>query len=353
MTAGGDDNKSGPVIGDEALARRMAKASEVSKRESSDKALSRAGSGSVIRFAVAVLLLVGMLIMIIVSVGGASRHDEAVRANMHTIDELRSALADEEVAAQTGQDADALRRTLTRASSSGDDLESIQNDMASLDMEARDPTPALTEYADLVDESRSYFTVGSLTGGSFLPHGRWYQPFEPGRDSRGQAAWVQLPSDEWQWRFVPTRSVDQSGNVAGVWLATLTGGSQDGELLAWVTGWFDSRRDLWYGMQRGLTDLGMKHAGATNSSFEFDGDEGTILEPSPDTQALIDEAQRAAERSSRGGGSSSPTASPSRGGSGSGGSGSDSGSSGSDVDADDADSGGNADGEMDDPGLGG
>lgn len=307
MTA--DENKSTESSGssgvDEALARRMAKASEVSRRESSDKALARAGSGSVIRFGLVIVLLLVTITMIVISVGGAAKHDDAVRANLHTIDELRTALGEQKVAEQSQTDSEGLRKTLTSASTSGADLESIQNEMASLDLEAKDPSGALQDYADLVDESRGYFTVGSLTGGSFLPHGKWYQPYEPGRDSRGKAAWVQLPGDAWSWRFMPTKSVDQSGNVTGVWVATLTGGADDGEMLAWVTGTFDSRRAVWFGMSRGLTDLGVKHSGATNSSLEFDGDEGTKIEPAPDAQSLMTEAERAAERSKRSGTSSS------------------------------------------------
>lgn len=312
MTAEDREKDTGPGKGDSELARRMARAGEVSRREASDRALNRAGTGSVIRFGAVVVMILAIMTMVIVSVGGASKHDEAVRANLHTIDELRTALGEEKVAADTQADAEALKRTLTEASVSGGDLESIQNEMAGLDMEAKDPTGALEQYAELVDESRGYYTVGSLTGGSFLPHGRWYQPFEPGRDSRGQAAWVALPGDEWGWRFVPTKTVDRSGNVAGVWLATLKGGDQDGQLLAWVSGWFDSRKSVWYGMSRGLSDLGVKHSGATNSSMDFDGDEGTIMEPVPDTQKLIDDAQKAAQRQKRsGGGSASSTSTPS------------------------------------------
>lgn len=294
----------GRPVDDAEVFARMRKAKEASEKGKLERALSRAPAGSVVRFSAVLVMGLILIGLIISSVSGAGEHARQSSANLAEIGELRKALADAEAAAGDVPDAASVEPALATAGVKGESLAEIQNDMAALDFGAKDTNTVMGQYADLVDESRKYFSPGALSGGAFLPQGRWYQPYEEGKDARGQAAWVQLPSSEWSWKFIPTKSVTERGSVAGVWEARLS----DGTLLAWVTGRFDNQRAQWSTMVRGLTFEGRQRVGAT-VSYDEDGKppaDSESLAPPPDERELLDRAGRARSSSS----SSSPSSAP-------------------------------------------
>lgn len=287
------------------LAGDIAKARNAAQKEKVDTALSRAPMGSILRYGAVVVLLLISLTMIVQSVGSAGSYDSKSQANLSQIESLRKDLADANSRKDQEVDPDSLRESLDSASSKGKALGSIQRDMGALDFGAKDLDPVLADYHSLTDESKKYFTVGALSGGSFAPQGRWFQPYEPGKNSQGKDAWVQLDKDKWTWEFMPTKTVDDDGNIAGVWTATMVGGDDDGKMLAWVTGSFNPRKAQWFGLTEGITALGKKYAGVSTSTFDFDGDEGTKLDPAPSESDLRDSADKAAEKSDSSSSSSS------------------------------------------------
>lgn len=269
------------------MADRMRKAREASQRTRIDDARRRAPKASVIRYAVVVALAVGSLGMVVYFTGTSTAHENAVRSNLSEIRELEKALAESEVGAQSVPDADELRPAFSTASAKGEELAALQNDMAGLNFEVRDRSAVLGEYGGLVDEAKKFFTTGSLSGGAFLPHGQWYQPHEPGKNEKGQAAWIRVSGDSWEWQSIPTKSVDSSGSITAVWEARFVGGEDDGMLLAWVAGKFDPQRGEFYDMRRGLTTEGNARLGATTSPPEGSSEKSLVA--APNEKDLIDD----------------------------------------------------------------
>lgn len=290
-TAGG----SGGQRIDADLAERMRKAKEAQARVSAEKARSRAPKASLIRYAAVVVLTVLTLGMVVYFTGTGSSHEKAVANNLSQIKDLEKALAEADVDIKNVPNAEQLSPAFAEAAAKAEELVTLQNDMAALNFDIKDRDPELAKYSDLVDEAKKYFTTGSLSGGQFLPHGQWYQPHKPGKNIRGQAAWVRIPASEWTWTAYPTKSVDADGNISVVWKAAFVGGKNDGLLLAWVTGKFDSRRGEFFDLKRGLTPEGAKRLGATTSPPEGSGDENTQLIPAPNDKDLIDEAIRSSK----------------------------------------------------------
>ena len=292
------------------MADRMRKAREASQRSRIDDARRRAPKASVIRYTMVVVLAVASLGMVVYFTGTSSAHESAVRSNLAEIRELEKALAESEVAAESVPDADELRPAFSTAAAKGEELATLQNEMGGLNFEVRDRSAALGEYGGLVDEAKKYFTTGSLSGGAFLPHGQWYQPHEPGKNEKGQAAWIRVSGDSWEWRSIPTKTVDGSGSITALWEASFVGGENDGMLLAWVTGKFDPQRGEFYDMKRGLTTEGNARLGATTSPPE--GSTEKSLVAAPNEKDLIDDALSATPTtgSSRGTGPTSATPTP-------------------------------------------
>lgn len=293
------DKQSRPLDDKEVFAR-MQKAKAAKDEVRAAKARSRAPLGSVVRVGAVVVMGLVALIIIVSTIWGASSHESKSAANLAEIGELQRALSEAEAAGQDIPDAASVEPSLAAAKVKGENLAGIQNDMAKLDMNGKDVRAALSTYSDLVDESKKYFSAGTLAGGAMLPQGRWYQPYVVGKDSRGQATWVQLPSSEWSWKFIETKSVTANGEVVGIWTASLA----DGKLLAWVTGKFDNRRAQWNTMMRGLTVEGASRVGATNS------DPSVKLDPPPSEKDVIDRAARERASSPSAGPSSAPSSAP-------------------------------------------
>ncbi|PZU04645.1 MAG: hypothetical protein DI630_00585 [Gordonia sp. (in: high G+C Gram-positive bacteria)] len=290
-TDSGTDGDSTPGQRPEAgMAERMRKAKEASQRTRIDNARRRAPKASVLRYAAVVILAVASLGMIVYFTGTSSAHESAVRSNLSEIRELEKALAEAEVGAKDIPDAEQLAPAFSAAAAKADDVAALQNEMAALDFEVKDRSNVLGQYGSVVDEAKKFFTTGSLSGGAFLPHGQWYQPHEPGKNDKGQAAWIRVPGKSWEWTAIPTKSVDSSGNITALWEARFVGGENDGMLLAWVAGKYDPQRSEFFEMKRGLTVEGNARLGATTSPPE--GSTEKSLVPAPNEKELIDEALR-------------------------------------------------------------
>lgn len=290
QTPGPEPEGAAPVRHEAGMADRMRKAKEASQRTRVDNARRRAPAASLIRYAVVVTFAVATLGMIVYFTGTSSGHENTVRSNLSEIKELEKALAEAAVGAKNIPDAEDLRPAFSSAATKADDLVSIQNEMAQLDFEVKDRSAVFEKYGSLVDEAKKYFTTGSLNGGAFLPHGQWYQPYEPGKNERGQAAWIRMQADTWEWQTIPTKSVDSSGNITTLWEARFVGGADDGMLLAWVLGKYDPQRGEFFDLKRGLTTEGHKRVGATTSPPEGSTEESLIV--APDEKELIDGALR-------------------------------------------------------------
>ena len=289
---------------DAGMAERMRKAKEASRRSQVDNARRRAPKASVVRFAAVVLFAVASLGMVVYFTGTSSAHENAVRSNLSEIKELERALAESEASAENVPEAEQLRPAFSSAAAKAEDLAALQNRMAGLNFEVRDRSGVLTEYGGMVDEAKKFFTTGSLSGGAFLPHGQWYQPHEPGKNEKGQAAWIRMPGESWGWQAIPTKSVDSAGSITALWEARFIGGENDGMLLAWVVGKYDPRRGEFFDMKRGRTVEGNDRLGATTSPPE--GNSEQTLVPAPNEKELIDDALRRAPASD-----TTPSVSPS------------------------------------------
>lgn len=274
------------------MAERMRKAKEASQRSRIDNARRRAPTASLVRYAFVVIFAVASLGMVVYFTGTSSSHESAVRSNLSEIRELEKALAEAEVSANDIPDAEQLQPAFSSAATKSEDLAALQNEMAGLDFDVRDRNKILGEYGGMVDEAKKFFTTGSLSGGAFLPHGQWYQPHEPGKNDKGQAAWVRMPGKSWEWQAIPTKSVDSSGNITAVWEARFVGGENDGMLLAWVTGKYDPQRGEFFDMKRGLTAEGNARLGATTSPPEGSSEKSLVV--APNERELIDDALRTA-----------------------------------------------------------
>lgn len=272
------------------MAERMLKAKEASQRTRIDNARRRAPKASVARYTAVVIFAVASLGMVVYFTGTSSAHESAVRSNLSEIGELEKALAESEVSAKSVPEPEQLRPAFSSAAAKAEDLAALQNRMAGLNFEVRDRSGVLAEYGDMVDEAKKFFTTGSLSGGAFLPHGQWYQPHEPGKNEKGQSAWIRVPGKSWGWQAIPTKSVDSSGNITAIWEARFIGGENDGMLLAWVSGKYDPRRGEFFDMKRGITVEGNDRLGATTSPPEGSSEKNLV--PAPNEKELIDDALR-------------------------------------------------------------
>lgn len=272
------------------MAERMSKAKEASQRSRIDNARRRAPKASVLRYAAVVLFAVASLGMIVYFTGTSSAHESAVRSNLSEIKELEKALAESEANAKNVPDSEQLRPAFSAAAAKAEDLSELQNRMAGLNFEVRDRSGVLAEYGGMVDEAKKFFTTGTLSGGAFLPHGQWYQPHEPGKNEKGQAAWIRVSGKDWGWQAIPTKTVDSAGNITAIWEARFIGGENDGMLLAWVAGKYDPQRGEFFDMKRGRTVEGNDRLGATTSPPE--GSSEKTLVPAPNEKELIDSASR-------------------------------------------------------------
>lgn len=286
-TEPGSDKSPRPEAG---MAERMRKAKESSQRSRVENARRWAPKASVLRYATVITCAVASLGMIVYFTGTSSAHEDSLRWNLTEIRELEKALVDSEAGFKTIPQAEELRPAFSSAGAAAEELAALQNTMADLNYEVKDRSGVLAEYGSMVDEAKRFFTTGSLNGGSFLPHGQWYQPHEPGKNEKGQAAWVRMSGDSWQWQAIPTKSADASGNITALWEARFVGGEDDGMLLAWVQGKYDPRRGQFFDMTRGLTVEGNNRLGATTSPPEGSGEESLV--PAPSEKELIDGALR-------------------------------------------------------------
>ncbi|OUS97224.1 hypothetical protein [Rhodococcus sp. NCIMB 12038] len=303
---GTEPNSTGAQRHEAGMADRMRKAKEASQRSRVDNARRRAPKASVVRYSAVIISAVASLGMIVYFTGTSSAHENAMRANLSEIRELEKALADSEAGAKNVPEVEQLRPAFSSATAKAEDLAALQNGMAGLNYEVRDRSGVLAEYGGMVDEAKKFFTTGSLSGGAFLPHGQWYQPHEPGKNEKGQAAWIRVPGSSWGWQAIPTKSVDSSGNITTLWEARFIGGENDGMLLAWVSGKYDPQRGEFFDMKRGLTVEGNDRLGATTSPPE--GSSEKTLVPAPNEKELIDDALR---RTGTGSTSATPSATPS------------------------------------------
>lgn len=276
------------------LAERMTKAREATARTRVERALRRAPRATVIRVVVGVVLVLMILYTVLHTASSSSAHDEQARENVSTIAELEKELAQAKVAATNVPDAAALSPAFDDAASKATAVADLQNQMAGLNFDVKDASKALASYGSLTDQMKQYLSIGSMSGGSFLPQGQWYQPQEQGRNHDGDPAWVRLPAGSWNWKSIPTKTADANGNVSVIWTAQLTGGSQDGALLAWVLASYDPRRAAFYDFSRGLTPEGYKRLGATRSSgagFDSSSSPSTSLAPAPDPDKLLSQSR--------------------------------------------------------------
>lgn len=295
MVSGGGEQKKQrtQTVSGEELKRKLEQTKKRRREEQAEKAAQRAPRSSLLRMgATAVAVTVG-LGLLGVTMGTAGSHEDAVMENSDRITQLKESLGEEKKTADSAPDPEVMQAAMTSAANRGRELADVQNALADMGDMTTDEAK-LAEYGRRTDDNKRFFTQGAVSRGDFLPHGMWYQPNEPGINSDNRPAWVPVAPDSWEWTFVPTWEVGTDGVVPVIWEARFTGGESNGQLLAWVVGKYDSRRELFSEMRLGHTPEGFERIGATTSPEAFGAHRDELIAP-PEQSEIIDSARAAVE----------------------------------------------------------
>lgn len=291
-----------------------ARAEKIKQKNRADKFAARARRAP----AVGLVRMVSTVaaVAVVIGVGGwmlgtGSGHEDNVNANNDRIAELNGELNEVSNEQANVPEPEVLSQSITEANERARGLLDIQNRM--IDRGLNNDEPNLVAYAELVEDSRGFMTQSSLSGGDFLPHGRWFMAHEvrdvPGRD--GKREWAPLSQERWEWHLRPATDVADDGEVPVIWEARLKGGERDGALLVTVRGDYDPGRSLFHGFTKVHTKLGADFRGATTAEAgtgtgaDLEGQENQDddVTPAPEDSDVLRDAMEALEDARREGGS--------------------------------------------------
>ena len=280
----------------EDMKRKYEKNAARRKTERVERAARRAPAAQLGRVAVtAVAGVVGLGLLALGPLTSAG-YEEDLSANAATIAELKQDISDLGNQAETMAEPEVVSNSLDSAVARAREVADLQNAYIDLGDTSGDEVK-LAEYGRMTDDGKRFFTNGAISGGQFLPHGKWYTANEPGINSDNKPAWVPMPPGTWRWDAVPLLEVDDDGKIPALWEARMIGGETDGALLATVTGTYDPARNLFSGMKLMLTPDGHARVGATTSPDAYGANPD--LAPPPEARELMDQARKAAEAAAK------------------------------------------------------
>lgn len=243
----------------------LAKKNKSRKREDSVRKYDeRAGLFSTARIVVTGVAVIIALCAGLWVLGTAGGHDRKVEAYTDKINELKSQSHEAHHNAENVPSAQTLQSSMTHARERGQGLTDIQNSMIDDAMADIKDDKAMAGYARHVQDARGYIERGSLTGGDFLPHGRWFQAYEVKTKKNGEKIWAAIPRDRWEWSQVRVSDINDDGTVPVIWEARFTEGEHHGELLTTVRANYEPKTDQFKSFERIHTPMGRDFMGATS-----------------------------------------------------------------------------------------
>lgn len=277
-------------------------------------------------FSTARIVVTGVAVIIALcaglwALGTAGGYDRKVEAYTDKINELKSQANEAHHDSENVPTAQTLQSSMTHARERGQGLTDIQNSMIDDAMGDIKDDKTMAAYARHVQDARGYIERGSLTGGDFLPHGRWFQAYEVETQKNHQKIWAAIPRDRWEWSEVKTTDINDDGTVPVIWEARFTEGDKRGELLVTIRANYEPKTDQFKSFKRIVTPMGRDFMGATSPyavgenqsdnanvegddgntdmSADNDGDapqEENAPEDIPSQKDTMDNAERALER---------------------------------------------------------
>lgn len=299
----------------------LAEKNKSRKREDSVRKYDeRAGLFSTARIVVTGVAVIIALCAGLWALGTAGGYDRKVEAYTDKINELKSQANEAHHDSENVPTAQTLQSSMTHARERGQGLTDVQNAMINDAMGDAKDDKAMAAYARHVQDARGFIERGSLTGGDFLPHGRWFQAFEVETQKNHQKVWKAIGRDRWSWSEVKTTDINDDGTVPVIWEARFTEGDKRGELLVTVRANYEPKTDQFKSFKRIVTPMGRDFMGATtpysvgqnqsdnanveenestDMSADNDGDtpqDENAPEDVPSQKDTMDDAERALER---------------------------------------------------------
>lgn len=270
------------------LNERSKKLKDDKNRKKLEKADRRAPVVSLVRVIVTVVCVVFAVVAALWIPGTASKHEEKVNNNSEQINDLTGQLDKLKTEQDNIPEPDVLSKSIEEANDRAHGLLDIQNEMINKVKDNSDEN--VLAYGELVDQSKGFMTDGSLSGGDFLPHGRWFQAYDvqDKPNSGGTKEWAPLGQDRWIWSMLPVTDVTTDGEVPVIWQARFNSGDKDGQLLAWVKGMYRPGVGLFHGFTKGVTAVGRDYLGATSPELAVDPD--NKIKDAPDESETLNEA---------------------------------------------------------------
>lgn len=261
----------------------------------------------VVRMAVTGLAVVTALSAGLWTLGTAGGHEDKVRSNAAHINELNEKLDQVSNESKNPPSPEAMRSSITRANERAKGLTDIQNRM--IDYASHGDEKTIAAYAKATEDSRGYISRNSLSGGDFLPQGRWYLAHEPQKDKNGKVAWRPLGQDRWNWKNIPSTDIKSNGEVPVIWQSHFVSGKFKGQLLVTVKADYDPSTDQFHNFSRSYTPKAISLRGST-AAVEHGSSSQTGGEPenkgSEQEQKELDKAQKALDKQRKDRGDAAP-----------------------------------------------
>lgn len=304
----------GKLTGEE-LKRRVESGRARQAETRMKKAESRASTLSAVRIGATALMVVGTILVGGFVVSTTGNHDAKVQANNEKIASIERDTNQINADEASLPSPDAISESMTRAFNRATEVKDKQMAMGALDLDEKgkkpeDPESAVFKYGKMVEESKQFYSNAALTGGSFLPQGQWYRPYELRPDEDGVLQYFTVPNDQWTWSVTPLRAVNRDGFIPVLWEARFTGGDRNGVLLAWVEGKYNPDTNKFSSLKRGLTNAGSEHLGAeiaSASERQSQRDAGKNVGQAPEDPEVLrqraEEVVRLANEAAESGGS--------------------------------------------------
>lgn len=270
------------------LNERSKKLKEDKNLKKLEKADRRAPVVSLVRVIVTVICVVFAVVAALWIPGTASKHEEIVNTNSERINDLTGQLDKLKTEKENIPEPEVLSKSIEVADGRAHELLDIQNEMINKVKDNSDEN--VLAYGKLVDKAKGFMTEGSLSGGDFLPHGRWFQAYDLQEkpNSGGVKEWSPLGQDRWKWSVLPVTDVTTDGEVPVIWQARFNSGENNGQVLAWVKGMYRPGVGLFHGFTKGVTAVGKEYMGATSPELAVDPD--NKVKDAPDENEMLNDA---------------------------------------------------------------
>lgn len=281
------------ITGEE-LRAKMAARRDHDRARRAEKVAKQGPALSLARMGATAVFAVGFIGLLVYQSATSGAVEEELAQMNQEMSDLRTQISSAESRVDNLPEPAVMTTSMVGAIERAQEVADLQNRIAEVNtIEGGEPELAL--YADLVDEGRKFYTDKALTGGDFLPHGRWYLPQEivPINDD-GDQAWRPMGADKWEWFVIQGSNINANGTVPVMWEARITGGEDDGQLLAWVTGTYNPTVRSFSQLTFGHTPAGWDRLGATTPT-EPNGRDITDSQLIREAQKARDKAQSAAE----------------------------------------------------------